>query len=230
MPGVGLEPTMLSRAAPFKGAGCANSPTRAGAMVGGARQRSTRSGIHPAWPKLFFIPVSIAAGLIAGSISRKIFDQLWGLVDEEEPPDSKHRDIPWSKLLLAGAIQGAIFRMVKESIDHGTRRPSTARPAPGRASRIPRRNRAFRRKHGCVRRRCATPARRRRWIRSPQTAQWPKFGRCRPLGSGIVRAEAYPGAYWRRGPAHGGEAPQDADRSRARWRLLAAVRAGRTFG
>ncbi|MET0761673.1 MAG: DUF4235 domain-containing protein [Thermoleophilaceae bacterium] len=72
--------------------------------------------------KLFFIPVSIAAGLIAGSISRKIFDQLWGLVDEEEPPDSKHRDIPWSKLLLAGAIQGAIFRMVKEAIDHGTRR------------------------------------------------------------------------------------------------------------
>jgi hypothetical protein len=71
--------------------------------------------------KLFFIPVSIAAGLIAGSISRKIFDQLWGLVDEEEPPDSKHRDIPWSKLLLAGAIQGAIFRMVKEGIDHGTR-------------------------------------------------------------------------------------------------------------
>ena len=69
--------------------------------------------------KLFFIPVSIAAGLIAGSISRKIFDQLWGLVDEEEPPDSKHRDIPWSKLLLAGAIQGAIFRMVKEAIDHG---------------------------------------------------------------------------------------------------------------
>jgi hypothetical protein len=34
MPGVGLEPTMLSRAAPFKGAGCANSPTRAGVMVG----------------------------------------------------------------------------------------------------------------------------------------------------------------------------------------------------
>ena len=48
--------------------------------------------------KLLFIPVSIAGGLIAGFVSKKIFDQLWGLVDEEEPPDSKHRDIDWRKL------------------------------------------------------------------------------------------------------------------------------------
>jgi hypothetical protein len=89
--------------------------------------------------KLLFIPVSIAAGLLAGAISRKMFDQVWGLVDQEEPPDSKHRDIPWTKLLIAGAIQGAIFRMVKESIDHGSRRafyrttgawPGEERPEP----------------------------------------------------------------------------------------------------
>jgi Protein of unknown function (DUF4235) len=89
--------------------------------------------------KLLFIPVSIAAGLLAGSISRKVFDQLWGLVDAEEPPDAKHRDIPWTKLLIAGAIQGAIFRMVKESMDHGSRRafyrttgswPGEERPEP----------------------------------------------------------------------------------------------------
>jgi Protein of unknown function (DUF4235) len=89
--------------------------------------------------KMFFIPVSIGAGLLAGFISRKIFDQIWGLVDEEEPPDSKHRDIEWSRLLLAGAIQGAIFRVIKESIDHGSRRafyrttgswPGEERPEP----------------------------------------------------------------------------------------------------
>jgi hypothetical protein len=72
--------------------------------------------------KVLFIPVSVIGGLIAGFLSKKIFDQVWGLIDKEEPPDSKYRDIAWGKLLLAGAIQGAIFRAVKEASDHGARR------------------------------------------------------------------------------------------------------------
>lgn len=72
--------------------------------------------------KVLFIPVSIGAGLLAGLLSRKAFDQVWGLIDEEEPPDSKHRDSSWSRLLLAGAIQGAIFRAVKQATDHAARR------------------------------------------------------------------------------------------------------------
>jgi hypothetical protein len=72
--------------------------------------------------KLFFIPVSIGGGLLAGFISKKIFDQIWGLFDEQEPPDSKHRDIEWRKLLIAAAIQGAIFRAMKEASDHASRR------------------------------------------------------------------------------------------------------------
>jgi Protein of unknown function (DUF4235) len=72
--------------------------------------------------KMLFIPISIAGGLIAGAISRKILDQIWGVFDEEEPPDSKHRDIQWGKLLIAAAIQGAIFRAMKEASDHYTRR------------------------------------------------------------------------------------------------------------
>jgi hypothetical protein len=71
--------------------------------------------------KMLFIPVSIGAGLAAGLVSRKVFDQVWGLIDEQEPPDSKHRDVSWTRLLLAGAIQGAIFRAVKEATDHAAR-------------------------------------------------------------------------------------------------------------
>ena len=56
------------------------------------------------------------------SSARRLFDELWGLIDNEEPPDSKHRDVSWGRLLLAGAIQGAIFRAVKEATDHGARR------------------------------------------------------------------------------------------------------------
>jgi hypothetical protein len=71
--------------------------------------------------KLLFIPVSIVGGLLAGLVSRKAFDQVWGLIDDDEPPEGKHRDIDWRKLLLAAAIQGAIFRAVKEIADHFSR-------------------------------------------------------------------------------------------------------------
>jgi Protein of unknown function (DUF4235) len=89
--------------------------------------------------KLLFIPVSIAAGLIAGLVGKKLFNGLWGVIDDEEPPDSKHRDISWARLLIAGAIQGAIFRAVKEATDHASRRafyrttgtwPGEKRPDP----------------------------------------------------------------------------------------------------
>ena len=72
--------------------------------------------------KLLFIPVSVSGALLAGFVGKKVFDQVWGLIDDEEPPDSKHRDIDWRKLLLAAAVQGAIFRAVREASDHYSRR------------------------------------------------------------------------------------------------------------
>ena len=89
--------------------------------------------------KFVFMPVSIGAGLLAGLVAKKIFNQIWGLFDEEEPPDSKHRDIDWPKLLIAAAVQGAIFRAIKEATDHASRRafarttgkwPGEERPEP----------------------------------------------------------------------------------------------------
>jgi hypothetical protein len=71
--------------------------------------------------KVLFIPFSVAGGLIAGQIAKKTFDAIWGLVDDEEPPEGEHRDAPWVKLLLAAAIQGAIFRAVREAADRGSR-------------------------------------------------------------------------------------------------------------
>lgn len=72
--------------------------------------------------KFVFMPISIGGGLLAGMLARKVFDQIWGLFDEEEPPDAKYREIDWTKLLIAAAIQGAIFRALKEATDHASRR------------------------------------------------------------------------------------------------------------
>ena len=68
------------------------------------------------------MPISILSGLLAGFVGKKLFEGIWGAFDEEEPPESKHLEISWMKLLLAGAIQGAIFRAVREVTDHGSRR------------------------------------------------------------------------------------------------------------
>jgi hypothetical protein len=72
--------------------------------------------------RVLFAPVSIAAGLIAGLLGRKLFEGAWGLIDDEEPPDSEHREIELPKLIAALVIEGAIFRLVKGLVDHGTRR------------------------------------------------------------------------------------------------------------
>jgi hypothetical protein len=72
--------------------------------------------------KFLFLPVSIALGLAAGLLGRKIFEQAWGLIDEEEPPDAKHREINVPKLIFALLIEGAIFRLIKGLTDHGARR------------------------------------------------------------------------------------------------------------
>jgi hypothetical protein len=71
--------------------------------------------------KLIFAPISIVVGLLAGMVGKKIFEQLWGLVDEEEPPRPEHREFSWPKLIAALVFEGAIFRLVKGLVDHGTR-------------------------------------------------------------------------------------------------------------
>ncbi len=71
--------------------------------------------------KFLFMPISIAAGLLAGLLGKKIFERLWGLVDDEEPPSPEHRELSWPKLIAALAVEGAIFRLVKGLTDHGAR-------------------------------------------------------------------------------------------------------------
>ncbi|HEX3172774.1 MAG TPA: DUF4235 domain-containing protein [Solirubrobacterales bacterium] len=72
--------------------------------------------------KFLFMPISIAAGLLAGFLGKKIFERLWGLVDDEEPPRPEHRELSWPKLIAALAVEGAIFRLVKGLTDHAARR------------------------------------------------------------------------------------------------------------
>ena len=71
--------------------------------------------------KFLFAPIGIGAGLVAGLLAKKAFEGLWGLVDDEEPPEPDQREIRMSKLVAALAVEGAVFRLVKGLTDHGTR-------------------------------------------------------------------------------------------------------------
>ena len=71
--------------------------------------------------KFLFMPFSILAGLVAGYLSKKIFDNVWALFDDEEAPEAHHREISLLKLVLALVIEGAVFRAVRGLVDHGAR-------------------------------------------------------------------------------------------------------------
>jgi hypothetical protein len=71
--------------------------------------------------KILFLPVSILGGILAGLLGKKLFEGLWGLVDDEEPPDAEHRDVSYLKLAIALLLEGAIFRAVRGLFDHAAR-------------------------------------------------------------------------------------------------------------
>jgi hypothetical protein len=53
--------------------------------------------------KLIFIPFSVAGGLLAGVLGRKLFERVWSFADDQEPPDAEHRDVNFGKLMASNA-------------------------------------------------------------------------------------------------------------------------------
>ncbi len=71
--------------------------------------------------KILFAPIGIVTGLIAGIAAQKVFERLWALIDDEEPPEPDHGQVSVPKLVAALLVEGAIFRLVKGITDHGVR-------------------------------------------------------------------------------------------------------------
>ena len=71
--------------------------------------------------KLIFAPIGIVAGLIAGFLAQKGFEKAWALIDDEDAPAPDQRQVRMPKLVAALVVEGAVFRLVKGLVDHGTR-------------------------------------------------------------------------------------------------------------
>ena len=67
--------------------------------------------------KVIYKPFGILLGLLAGFASKKIFEQIWGLIDKEEPPKPTTEEATWPKVLGAAAVQGITFRVTRAAVD-----------------------------------------------------------------------------------------------------------------
>jgi hypothetical protein len=71
---------------------------------------------------LAFRPIGIVLGILAGIGARKLFDLVWGLIDDEEAPNPEHREIDWARFIPALLLEGALFRLIRGLVDHHSRR------------------------------------------------------------------------------------------------------------
>ncbi len=72
--------------------------------------------------KLVYLPFGIVLSLLSGQVAKKIFDVIWGKIEDQEAPRPKHREIALPKLVVALLIEGAVFRLVRGIVDHHARR------------------------------------------------------------------------------------------------------------
>ena len=67
--------------------------------------------------KLIYKPFGIILGLLAGFASKKLFDVVWGIFDNEEPPKATTKDAGFPKVLAAAAVQGVTFKVTRAAVD-----------------------------------------------------------------------------------------------------------------
>lgn len=68
--------------------------------------------------KLAYKPLGVAVSVLGGVLSGLLFKQAWKVIaGEEEAPAATDRDRKWSEVLIAAALQGAVFGLVKAAVD-----------------------------------------------------------------------------------------------------------------
>ncbi len=68
--------------------------------------------------KLAYRPIGLVAGILAGTLSGILFKQVWKAVaNEDDAPSALQSEYSMKEVVLAAAIQGAIFAATKAAID-----------------------------------------------------------------------------------------------------------------
>ena len=67
--------------------------------------------------KILYKPLGLIFGILAGILSQKLFNVVWGLFDKEEPPKPTTQEAALTKVLAAAAVQGVTFRVTRAAVD-----------------------------------------------------------------------------------------------------------------
>ncbi len=71
--------------------------------------------------KLFYRAISMGISVLAGLVAGQIFKQIWRVAaHEDEAPSATDARRGWPEVLIAAALQGAVFAVVKAALDRGT--------------------------------------------------------------------------------------------------------------
>ncbi len=69
--------------------------------------------------KLFYKLFSIPLGIVAGQVAKKVFEQVWGMIDDREPPKANIEETTYPKVLAAAAVQGLTFYVTRAAVQRG---------------------------------------------------------------------------------------------------------------
>lgn len=67
--------------------------------------------------KLLYKPFGIIAGIIAARLGRAAFKQVWGKIDEQDPPDASIEEAGAGKVIVAAALEAATMAAVAAAFD-----------------------------------------------------------------------------------------------------------------
>jgi Protein of unknown function (DUF4235) len=68
--------------------------------------------------KVLYKPLGLLVSVLGGLVAGTIFKQIWKLAaHEDDAPQATDADRGWREILIAAALQGAIFAVVKAALD-----------------------------------------------------------------------------------------------------------------
>ncbi|MFF7206531.1 DUF4235 domain-containing protein [Streptomyces sp. NPDC008141] len=68
--------------------------------------------------KIAYKPLGMILGAATGAMAGALFKQVWKLIGhDDDAPDATDADRGWQEILIAAALQGAIYAAVKAAVD-----------------------------------------------------------------------------------------------------------------